>query len=221
MSIHTRSNAWNRIFGFNAGSKIKSPYLRKHWSELAVPPPARVLVPLCGKSLDLLWLAEQGYQVVGVELSELAVRAFFEEQAIEAKYSQNGDLQLWEAGNLQLWCGDFFQLCAEQLGQVDAVYDRAALIALPPPMRQQYVDHMQTLVGAVPHLLVTMEYPQQQMSGPPFCVERPEVVQLFSDRYRGTDTPICEDVLKDNSNLQARGIGRLNECVYLLQVRKK
>lgn len=198
-----------------------NPYLRKHWPNLGVAAPARILVPLCGKSLDMLWLVEQGYQVVGVELSELAVRAFFEEAGFEPTHSQHGMLQLWEAENLQLWCGDFFQLDAGSLGHVDAVYDRAALIALPSEMRQKYVTHMQTLIGAVPHLLVTMEYPQEQMSGPPFCVDQQEVDTLLSRDYIGTDSPLCEDVLEGNANLQSRGIGRLNECVYLLQVRKK
>lgn len=198
-----------------------NPYLRQYWSVLAVAPPARVLVPLCGKSLDLLWLTQQGYQVVGVELSALAIRALFEEQQIEAKYSQQGDWQLWETDRLQVWGGDFFTLGREQLGHIDAVYDRAALIALPPPMRQQYVEHMQTLVGAVPHLLVTMEYPQQQMSGPPFSVDQAEVAGLFSARYTGTEAPLCEDILASNPHFRERGLGRLSECVYLLQVRKK
>ncbi len=198
-----------------------NPYLRKHWSELGVTAPARVLVPLCGKSLDLLWLVQQGYQVEGVELSELAVRAFFEEQGIEAQHSTQGDWQVWETENLRLWCGDFFNLSAAQLGPIDAVYDRAALIALPESMRRQYVAHMQTLVGAVPHLLITLEYPQTQMSGPPFAVDQTEVETLFGARYSGTQAPVCADVLGDTPNFRERGLDRLNECIYLLQVRKK
>lgn len=198
-----------------------NPYLRKYWAELAVPAPARILVPLCGKSLDLLWLVQLGYQVEGVELSDVAVRAFFEEQGIKAQHSTQGDWQVWESENLRLWCGDFFKLGPAQLGPIDAVYDRAALIALPQPMRQQYVAHMQTLVGAVPHLLVTLEYPQQQMSGPPFAVEKTEVEDLFGARYSGTQSPICADVLSESPNFRERGLECLNECVYLLQVRKK
>lgn len=198
-----------------------NPYLRKHWPALAVPAPARVLVPLCGKSLDLLWLVQQGYQVEGVELSELAVRAFFEEQGIVPQRSAQGDWQVWQSDNLRLWCGDFFNLRPGHLGRIDAVYDRAALIALPEAMRRQYADHLQSLVGSVPHLLVTLEYPQGQMSGPPFSVEQSEVEALYGERYRGTQAPMCADVLADTPNFRERGIDRLNECVYLLQVRKK
>lgn len=205
--------------GFHQGEV--NPYLRQYWPALGVPAPARVLVPLCGKSLDLLWLQQQGYQVEGVELSELAVRAFFEEQGIAASQRQIGDWQVWESDALRIWCGDFFKLSADQLGPIDAVYDRAALIALPAEMRRRYVKHLETLVGDVPHLLVTLEYPQEQMDGPPFSVEQVEVETLFSARYHGTHAHHCDDVLSANAHLQQRGVGRLNECVYLLQVRKK
>jgi thiopurine S-methyltransferase len=208
----------NKI-GFHQGEV--NPYLRKYWQALGVPAPARILVPLCGKSLDLLWLVQQGYQVEGVELSELAVRAFFEEQGIAAQHSRHGDWQVWESDQLRLWCGDFFKLNAAQLGPIDAVYDRAALIALPAAMRQAYVRHMQSLVGEVPHLLITLEYPQAKMDGPPFSVEPAEVEALFGERYSGIQAHACDDVLSHNAHLQQRGLERLNECVYLLQVRKK
>ena len=204
--------------GFHQGEV--NPYLRQYWRELAVSAPARILVPLCGKSLDLPWLVQQGYQVEGVELSELAVRAFFEEQGLTPRHRRQGELQVWESDNLRVWCGDFFRLDAAQLGPIDAVYDRAALIALPAPMRQAYARHMHSLVGEVPHLLITLEYPQTRMDGPPFSVEQTEVESLFGERYTGTRPHACEDVLASNANLQQRGLERLNECVYLLQARR-
>lgn len=205
--------------GFHQGEI--NPYLRRYWHKLGVSAPARVLVPLCGKSLDLLWLLEQGYQVEGVELSELAVRAFFDEQGVTPQVTSRGGFQVWESGNLRLWCGDFFQLTASLVGRIDAVYDRAALIALPAPMRREYVQHIQNLAGAVPHLLITLDYPQQQMDGPPFCVEQTEVQALFAERYTGTQAQECVDVLSGTPRMQQRGLAHLNECVYLLQVRKK
>lgn len=208
----------NKI-GFHQGEV--NPYLRQHWEELGVPAPARILVPLCGKSLDLMWLKQQGYTVEGVELSELAVRAFFEEQGMTARHSQQGAFQVWESDGIRLWCGDFFSLEPGMLGPVDAVYDRAALIALPAPMRRKYVRQLQNLVGAVPHLLVTLEYPQTKMDGPPFSVDQAEVDSLFSDRFSGTMPHALHDVLSESLHLQERGLDRLNECVYLLQVRKK
>jgi thiopurine S-methyltransferase len=206
------------LIGFHQGEV--NPYLREYWADLGVPAPARILVPLCGKSQDLLWLSQQGYQVEGVELSELAVRAFFDEQGLSPRQSQQGQWQVWESGRLRLWCGDFFELTAAQLGRVDAIYDRAALIALPPAMRQAYARHLQAQVGTVPHLLVTLEYPQGQMDGPPFSVEQSEVETLFAQRYSGTRPHLVDDVLSHNANLQERGLDRLNECVYLLQARK-
>ena len=212
---HTRWQQ-NQI-GFHQGEV--NPYLPQHWNSLGVAAPARVLVPLCGKSLDLLWLREQGYTVEGVELSELAVRAFFEEQGVTPRCSQQGEFQVWESDGLRLWCGDFFKLGAGMLGPVDAVYDRAALIALPAPMRRQYVDHLQILAGPLPHFLVTLVYPQAQMDGPPFSVDQAEVDSLFADRYAGTRPHACHDVLSESPQLQQRGLDRLDECVYLLQVR--
>ncbi len=208
----------NRI-GFHQGEV--NPYLRKYWGLLGVSAPARILVPLCGKSLDLLWLVQQGYQVEGVELSELAVRAFFDEQGMTPSVTSRSDWQVWEAEKLRLWCGDFFALTAADLGPIDAVYDRAALIALPKALRLRYVQHMHRLVGPVPHLLITLEYPQALMDGPPFAVEQPEVQALLGANYTGTQPHVCDDVLTGNDRLQQRGLDRLNECVYLLQVRKK
>lgn len=204
--------------GFHQGEV--NPYLRQYWGALGVPAPARVLVPLCGKSLDLLWLTQQGYQVEGVELSELAVRAFFDEQGLTPRQTQHGEWQVWESGQLRLWCGDFLHLNAAQLGPIDAVYDRAALIALPPVMRQAYARHLQTLVGVVPHLLITLEYPQAKMDGPPFSVEQTEIEALFAERYTGTRPHASDDVLSRNPHLQQRGLERLHECVYLLQARR-
>ena len=194
-----------------------NPYLRQYWGELGVAAPARVLVPLCGKSYDLMWLHQQGYHVEGVELSELAVRAFFVEQGLTPHQHKVGEYSLWEGEGIRLWCGDFFKLTAAQLGPIDAVYDRAALIALPPPMRQAYVRQLQTLVGDVPHLLVTLEYPQGQMDGPPFSVEAAEVARLFGGRYRGTQPQVRADILSQDARLRERGLTRLHESVYLLQ----
>lgn len=198
-----------------------NPYLRQYWSDLGVAAPARVLVPLCGKSFDLMWLREQGYHVEGVELSELAVRAFFVEQGLTPHQHKLGDWSVWEGEGIRLWCGDFFRLTPTQLGPIDAVYDRAALIALPAAMRQAYVRHMQTLVGEVPHLLITLEYPPGQMDGPPFSVEAAEVDELFAERYSGTQPHVHEDILSRDTRLQERGLTQLYESVYLLQPGKK
>ncbi len=192
-----------------------NPYLRRHWSALGLPAGAPVLVPLCGKSLDMPWLAAAGYPVLGVELSERAVEDFFAEQELVPEVSEQGAFRVYRAGTLELRCGDFFALQAADVAHCRAFYDRAALIALPVEMRQRYVDHLvRILAPATAGLLVTLDYPQGQMAGPPFAVGDAEVRQLL-----GAHWPIQlleqADVL-DESNWKflQRGLTRLEERCY-------
>lgn len=159
-------------------------YLSEHWEPLGLAPEAPVFVPLCGKSLDMLWLREQGHPVLGVELSEKAVAAFFAENDIAAESRREGEFMLYSGGGLQLLTGDFFALRPENLHGVRAVYDRASLIALPPPMRAAYARHMASLLPAGAHiLLITMEYPVGALDGPPFSVSEGEVRELFDGDF--------------------------------------
>lgn len=157
-----------------------NPFLKRDWSELQLTPPAEVLVPLCGKTLDMRWLQQQGYQVTGVELSEKALQAFMAEHQIAAEQVAHPRFCQWQAEGLRLFCGDFFDLSAEDVKGVKAVYDRAALVALPSEMRQRYVAHLRDILSSgVQILLITMEYDQSQMDGPPFSVPQAEVETLF------------------------------------------
>lgn len=207
-------NRWeNNLTGFHLDEV--NPQLKANWAIMNMKPGARIFVPLCGKTRDLCWLVEQGYQVVGIELSQLAVAAFFLENNLKAERTQVGDLELWQAGKISLYCGDFFNLTPEILGQVDAVYDRASLIALPPEMRQRYASKIAELCGAAPKFLITLEYDQAKMGGPPFSVTEDEV----RDLYRGARKIIrhvAQDVLSDNEKFKAGGLDYLNECVYQL-----
>lgn len=147
--------------------------LRKHW-----PAPGngeRVLVPLCGKSPDLLWLALEGYAVTGVELSEIAVRAFFEEANLGFELSQADGLMTFKCDEpaITLVCGDYFEFASEPFA---AIYDRASLIALPPQIRPGYIKHTQSLLDtSAKQLLITLEYDQSKVDGPPFSVLADEV----------------------------------------------
>ena len=123
-----------------------NPLLMRFWGSLALDQPSRIFVPLCGKSLDLLWLAEQGHEVVGVELSPVAVKAFFEENGLTPRVCRRKNYSVWEYGRLKILCGDFFALTPADLGPIDVVYDRAALTALPEQVRKQYVAHMRRIV---------------------------------------------------------------------------
>lgn len=195
------------------------PGLRRHWPRLAVPVGATVLVPLCGKSLDLAWLAGQGYRVLGVELSQKAVEAFFSEQQLEVEVSQEGAYRVYRAGALEIRCGDFFALSAEDVAACQGVYDRAALIALPPAMRERYATLLTAILPAgCQQLLVTLDYDQAEMDGPPFAVSPSEVRELYAV---GWDVELLEakEVLERNPRMRERGLQRLEEQFHRLQQR--
>lgn len=199
--------------GFHQGRV--NPYLQQYWPQLGVAPASRVFVPLCGKSGDMLWLRAQGHEVVGVELSELALRAFFEENDLAMEVRSEDGFQVFESAGIQLYCGDFFRLGRSHLAGVEAVFDRAALIALPPEMRPDYVAHLHSLLASnTQTLLVTFEYPQSQMQGPPFSVEEAEVRTLYrDDSIRLLQTA---DILAQEPRFRDRGVTRLQEKVYAL-----
>lgn len=138
----------------------------------------RVFVPLCGKSEDLAFLAREGFEVVGAELVEDAVKAFFAEHGIDAQVTKKGVLTAYRGGGITIFAGDFFKVTPTDVGEIDAFYDRAALIALPAPLREQYVAHLKTLTKR--GLLITVEYPQDQLDGPPFAVMKDEVRRHYA-----------------------------------------
>jgi thiopurine S-methyltransferase len=197
-------------------------YLLEHWQKLPVGPPATVFVPLCGKTVDVSWFLQQGYQVEAVELSSIAIEAMLSEQELDASVTRQDNFQVWSGEGFRVWCGDYFALTPAHLGRVDAVYDRAALIALPEQMRMAYVNHMTQLVGAVPYFLITLHYLQSEMDGPPFSVSHAEVERLFSGYYQGVDQPLVSiDVLAQHARFFEKGLSALEENVYLMQVAGK
>lgn len=155
------------------------PLLPVVFSQLNWQPSQMIFAPLCGKSLDLWWLAERG-KVIGAELSELACQQFYQQQEQSFSVSAQGDFQRFSHPAVEIWQGDYFALKPEQLGDIGLIYDRAALIALPLQMRIDYVKQLKRLcTGPVSLLLLSLEYPQEEMSGPPFSVIEQEVRQLF------------------------------------------
>lgn len=162
--------------GFHEGKPNRK--LERHAARIAHA--RRVLVPLCGKAIDLAYLAGLGHEVLGVELVEDAVRQFFDEQGVTPVVERRGGFVAYSAGTITVFAGDMFATDAALLGPIDAVYDRAALIALPPEMRPRYVAHVRALAAGAPILLVNLEYPQEVMEGPPFAVLEDEVRRLFA-----------------------------------------
>lgn len=193
-----------------------NPYLIRHWPSLNLQAGTRVLVPLCGKSLDMLWLARQGYPVLGVELAERAVLDFFAELGCEPRVEQKGALRSYSHGDIEILQGDFFDLQPGDVQACHALYDRAALIALPPDMRPDYARHLSAILQhELSGLLITLEYPQEQMAGPPFAVLADEV----RERFLGWQLQELErvDALAQNAKFAARGVQRLDEVVFRLQ----
>jgi thiopurine S-methyltransferase len=206
----------NRQIGFHQSAP--HPFLERWWPSLGVAPGARVYVPLCGKSLDMVWLAVRGYGVVGTEISRLAVEEFFGEQQqhAEVAVATRGSFQVHRHGNFELLQGDALQLTAEELGPVQAAYDRAALVALPPAMRESYADSFARLMPQGSRtLLVAFEYAQQVKEGPPFSVEPDEVQRLYGGEFR-VDVLERVDIIDESPRFAAAGLDALFEVAYAL-----
>lgn len=200
--------------GFHA--RQVNDLLRRHWPTVAASSEATVLVPLCGKSLDIAWLAARGHRVIGVELAEVAVAAFFAEQGIQPLISEEGAFKVYRHGRVELFCGDFFALEARHLQDCALFYDRAALIALPAEMRERYVSHLcRVLPAGSKGLLVTLDYNQALMDGPPFSVSDAEV-QGWSGKVWSSERLESLDALEPR--FQARGLASMNERAYRLQL---
>ena len=167
-----------------------NPDLVQHWPALGLPVGSRVFVPLCGKTLDIGWLLSQGYRVAGAELSELAIEQLFSELGLTPQITElvteSGKLRHYQAENIDIFVGDIFTLSAEQLGPIDGIYDRAALIALPEPMRQRYVVHLRAITRQAPQLLITLQYNTALLQGPPFHISHEEVQEHYAASYAVT-----------------------------------
>jgi len=190
--------------------------LPKYRPRLELGSDASVFAPLCGKSLDMVWLAQQGHRVIGAELSQRAIDDFFAERGLTPTLRASGSFIVKSAGPYELWCGDIFELPREAVAGVAGVYDRAALIALPHALREQYAETLASLLPATARmLLITLEYEQAQMAGPPFSVQGDVVRALFSENY-ACDELECRDVLDGHLHFKQRGLTALRECAFLL-----
>ena len=203
----------NRI-GFHEGAVNR--YLEKYLPQFGLPVGSRVFMPLCGKAHDIVWLAAKGYEVIGIELSQLAVEAFFEEQGLDHERFDTDRFGIYKSGKICLLQGDYFDLRNHDLAECSLVYDRASLIAMDKADRQHYCDHMLSIVPSTAGmLLITMEYQQNEMQGPPFAVSGDEV-----KRYYGAAFSIRElesnDILDERPRWREVGLGSLVEHVFRL-----
>jgi thiopurine S-methyltransferase len=160
-----------------------NPLLVTHFNALSLPEGGRVFVPLCGKTLDISWLVSNGYRVAGAELSPLAAEQLFLELGVQPERSRAGHAEQWSAEGLDIFVGDIFEVTKTILGRVDAVYDRAALVALPESMRDRYTVHLTEVTDTAPQLLITYHYDQRLMDGPPFAISDEEVRRHYAGTY--------------------------------------
>ena len=182
--------------GFHANQP--NHLLVKYIDQLNLKDGSRVFIPLCGKTLDIAWLLSKGYKVSGAELSEMAIQQLFKALKLTPEITNIGTLIHYHTENIDLFVGDIFNLSPDILGSVDAVFDRAALVALPIELRKQYTAHLTTLTANAPQLLICFEYDQSEMNGPPFSIVSSEVKQHYAADYDVTllDSPSLEGGLK-------------------------
>jgi thiopurine S-methyltransferase len=209
-------NRWreNRIGFHNAGVQ---PLLEAYWDRAAGNRTGeRVLVPLCGKTHDMLWLAGRGHPVVGIDVSEIAARAFFAEHNLEFRVQEDPPLDRFVGPGVEFWVGDVFDFTMERAGRFGLVYDRAALIALPAQVRPAYVSHLQNLLDSKADiLLITIDYDPDSMEGPPFAVGETEVRELY--RNFRVDRLSDTDCLASEPRFRERGLGWMREAAWHLK----
>ena len=189
--------------------------LVREWPGLGVDASATVFVPLCGKSLDMHWLRERGHPIVGCELSAIACRDFFAEGGIAVTPEPDGAGERYEAAGYRLFCGDFFDLTPADLEGVGGVFDRGGLVALPPEMRVRYAEHLtRILPDPVEILLLTIEYDQSVVGGPPHSVPTDEVEALFGKRFALRRLYLSEPSKPQQPRLAAAGLETWQEAIW-------
>ena len=209
---------WERQeLGFHQGDI--NPYLSRYWGSLCPADNAQVFVPMCGKSRDMIWLRKQGCNVLGVELSGIAVHDFFIENELLPQRISSHHFEILEANSIRLFCGDYFVLSKNDLEKVTAVFDRGSMVALPVDMRERYAKHMVSILAPKAKiLLVAFDYPQSEMNGPPFAVSPDEVEALYG-RYADISLLGTYDVLEQYTPFKESGLSQLHENIYLLTLR--
>lgn len=184
------------------------PALLRYWDALGIAKRTKVLVPLCGKSLDMRWLADEGYPVLGIECAPEAIEQFLVQRDTSVSRYRQADFTIARQGSVELWCGDFFHLHIEQATEIGAFYDRASLIALPPATRQRYAFHLAQLVPpGAKGLLVSLTH-SEGVSGPPYSVPASEIESLLAANFSLT--------LLNEGKPDERG---RTECVWALERR--
>lgn len=197
------------------------PHLISYFDKLKVAAGDTILVPLCGKSLDIQWLLDKNLQVIGVDVSAIAIEGLKESLDLNFSTSTKGPFDVYTAKGIQLWQGDFMNMQASFVPNIDAIYDKAALTALPKSMRKSYSQLIQTLCSSHTNILLNcFEYPQNEMKGPPFAVFTEELQALYSEQFT-IQLLHEESMLQQLAKFKQRGLSSfIDEKVYLLSPAK-
>ena len=195
--------------------KEVNPYLMRFSDQLLHQNPDRVFVPLCGKTLDLYWLTKKTKRVIGVELVNKAVQDFFAENNITYLIRQEDTLQKFSSKYIDIYLGDFFKLNPEKTSLFKAIYDRASIVAIEKLERRKYVDHLFSFLDPAGRiLLITLEYNQNQMNGPPYSVPPEEIKSIF-EPLGSIKLLETRDILEDH--FRNKGLTHLLEHVFLIE----
>ena len=190
--------------------------LMTYWPRLELAAGSTVLVPLCGKSLDMVWLAAQGHKALGIELSQIAVDAFFSENQLPTTKETVRDFEVSRSGAIEIWCGDFFKFDPALMATADAVYDRGSLVALPTDMRPDYCAKIKAdLSPKAKQLLALIEYNQNEMQGPPFSVSKEYVIEHYGDRF-AIEQLHDEQISDLPDRFRERGLTAMRDTTYIL-----
>jgi len=207
------ANFWHGLWKDNQLGFHESefnPLMVQHFKQLPIAAGGRVFVPLCGKSLDMHWLLAQGFHIVGCELSALAVEQFFEELNLVPEIIAEGATKHYRYENIDIFAGDIFDLTVSQIGKIDAIYDRGALVALPLDMRIKYCAHLSQVSQKAPQFVLTFEYDQSLLQGPPFAIFQKDIQHYYQTEYKET--------LATSHELEGglKGLSTVQECAWLL-----
>ncbi len=203
-------------FHLNDVHPLLQKYFDKTFSDSSI-----VFVPLCGKTLDMRYLFSQHKSVIGCELSEIAANEFFSQEQIsnELRIVKEDNHHIYEVdgvtSSIKILVGDYFDLAEKSFKQCGSIYDRAALIALPKELRLSYVKHLRELLPQAKMLLITLDYDQNQMSGPPFSVEQSEVEKLFS--FANIELLKRADIIEDEPHFKSRGVDCFYQTAYFIE----
>lgn len=192
------------------------PLLQTYADRLNLKKADVILVPLCGKAKDMIWLVEQGYRVIGVELSPIACEDFFSEWNVNVTKKQSGAFIHYQYQDLEIYCGDIFDLTAQQLPSIQAIFDCRALVALPADLRERYVQHLYVMAGQAARLLLLTVESTSQVVGPPFSLNAEAVTALFAkNRQIELLARVINPVVP--KHLIAKGYQDFIEAAYLIE----